>query len=448
MKIFISHSKKDNDLYSMVANMLIKHGYNVIDSVSIGMGEKWIDKVKQELNSSDCLIALITENYLNSSWNSTELGYAVLNMKIHVLPVLLNNVFMPNVLMGYKYVKIDTTDDIVPKILKEIEKLNLSVSKDNIPEKEKKIVELSEQSDTNKKISLLHNALINNQLTLVCGAGVSKDSRILLWDELICSIITDVYFDKTKNSEFIKELLKSLPNSNIVLGKYLKLIIKDDFEDMLRKHLYQNIMKNDTSPYKTDMMNAISKLARPDRLGRRLESIITFNFDDIIEKALLINDIDNCAIWDEKQEPMVHELPIYHVHGYLPQNEPSKHYKQDQPVDNSNLVFSEETYHSQFINPYSWSNMIQSSAYLSKVCLFVGLSLSDPNLRRLLDISWRQNHKRKHYIIKCKPKKDDVSEVTTWLFEQDANTLGLNVIWCSDFSEIPQILRKIVEPDV
>ncbi|MDE5770320.1 MAG: toll/interleukin-1 receptor domain-containing protein, partial [Ruminococcus sp.] len=102
MKIFVSHSKKDNDLYSMVANMLVKHGYIVIDSVSIGIGEKWIDKVKQELNSSDCLIALITENYLNSSWNSTELGYAVLNMKIHVLPVLLNNIFMPNVLMGYK----------------------------------------------------------------------------------------------------------------------------------------------------------------------------------------------------------------------------------------------------------------------------------------------------------------------------------------------------------
>lgn len=444
MKIFISHSQKDNDLYVMIADVLIKHGYNIINSVSIDRGEKWIDTFKQELNSSDCLIALITENYLNSSWNNTELGYAVLNMKIHVIPILLNDIFVPNVLMGHRHIKIDITNDIVQIVLKEIEKLNPSISKENIPKK--KIIELSEPSDTNKKISSLHDALINNQLTLVCGAGVSKDSKIPLWDALIGSIITDVFFDEDKDSKFIKELIKSLPKSNIILGKYLKLII-NDFEEMLRKHLYQNIIKNDTSPYKTDMMNAISKLAYPGRSGWRLDSIITFNFDDIIERALLINDIDNCAIWNEKQEIKINKLPIYHVHGYLPQNKQDKCNEKDKSVDDSDLIFSEETYHSQFMNPYSWSNMIQSSAYLSKVCLFVGLSLSDPNLRRLLDISCRQSHRRKHYIIKCKPKKNDVSEVTTWLFEQDANTLGLNVIWCSDFSEIPQIIRKIVEPD-
>ena len=108
------------------------------------------------------------------------------------------------------------------------------------------------------------------------------------------------------------------------------------------------------------------------------------------------------------------------------------------------MVFSEEAYHSQFIDPYSWSNLIQLNTFSTNICLFVGLSLSDPNLRRLLDISWRRNQRCKHYIIMRKtPQKSRTDEIATMLFEQDANSLGLNVIWCSDFSEIPSILSSI-----
>ena len=74
-------------------------------------------------------------------------------------------------------------------------------------------------------------------------------------------------------------------------------------------------------------------------------------------------------------------MPIYHVHGFLPKSG---------EVDDAILVFSEQSYHSQFIDPYSWSNIIQLTTYLSNICLFIGLSLSDPNLRRLLDISYRK----------------------------------------------------------
>lgn len=46
--------------------------------------------------------------------------------------------------------------------------------------------------------------------------------------------------------------------------------------------------------------------------------------------------------------------------------------------------------------------------------------------------------------MKKPPQKNKADEITTMLFEQDANSLGLNVIWCSDFSEIPNILYGIV----
>jgi hypothetical protein len=51
-----------------------------------------------------------------------------------------------------------------------------------------------------------------------------------------------------------------------------------------------------------------------------------------------------------------------------------------------------------------------------------------------------------HYIIKKEPSGGDDStlrKVAKLLEEQDANTLGLNVIWVTDFSEIPDILRRV-----
>lgn len=69
---------------------------------------------------------------------------------------------------------------------------------------------------------------------------------------------------------------------------------------------------------------------------------------------------------------------------------------------------------------------------------------SDPNSRRLLDISWRKNQKRKHYIITRKPEKSDkIGEIISMLFEQDANFWGLNVIWCNDYSQISELIMKI-----
>lgn len=235
----------------------------------------------------------------------------------------------------------------------------------------------------------------------------------------------------------------------MILGKYLKLILKNDFEKTVKKYLYTNynqerdlenaIITIGQVPInyalETDMLKAIVELARPKRNGKRLNSIITFNFDDLIENALLQHKVECCSIWKEGQMHGIDELPIYHVHGFLPN-------KKD--IVEPNLVFSEEAYHSQFIDPYSWANLIQLNTFFSNICLFVGISLSDPNLRRLLDISWRKNKRCKHYIImKKSEQKSKAGEITTMLFEQDANSLGLNVIWCSDFSDIPNILSSI-----
>ena len=445
MNIFISHSNKDEDSYIELANSLREQGHTVFNAADINVGENWVEKIKKALNESDILIAIITDNFLDSSWAQAELSSAIFGANsMRILPVVVGDVFVPSLLARFQYRKVKAKEEITAAVLSDVAQLD-NVENNHTLFQKREIV-CREENNIEEKTDLLKKALIDNQLTLVCGAGVSRDSAIPTWNELLVNILNEVYSNgrdlDTENKVTAESLLSLMPQSNLILGKYLKIILKDDFNKTVQKHLY--LYYNQFYEYEpinpnleTNMMKAIVELSRPKRRGKRLESIITFNFDDLIEGALSMHNIEHASIWKEGQTYGIDALPIFHVHGFLPNRG---------DIKEPNLVFSEESYHSQFIDPYSWSNLIQLNTFSANICLFVGLSLSDPNLRRLLDISWRRNQRCKHYIIMKKSSpKSRTAEISTMLFEQDANSLGLNVIWCSDFSEIPDILLKIAK---
>jgi hypothetical protein len=143
------------------------------------------------------------------------------------------------------------------------------------------------------------------------------------------------------------------------------------------------------------------------------------------------------------------ELPIFHVHGFLP--------SKGKLPDNADIVFSEDAYHTQFIDPFSWSNLVQLNYLNTSTCLFLGISLTDPNMRRLIDVSKRKSGKDEinHYIIKRRYKIEDLTidptkktgnslvKIIENIEEQDAKNLGINIIWISEFSEIPNIIKQI-----
>lgn len=434
MNIFISCSSLDYEIYINLANVLRIQGHSVTSSIDINMETPIIEKVKNAIYESNIFIAVITESFLHSPWAQAELSSIVFgNTNIRLLAIVVGDIIPPSFLYQFQFRKVKFKKDVISIVLKEFSNLNNecfdSLSLLSNPSAQK--------NNLDEKIKLLKKALINNQLTLVCGAGISIDSCIPTWNELLVNIINDTYSNESNpNKVSAKSLLSLMPQSNLILWKYLKLILRDDFNKTVQKHLYLNY-NHKKNIKESNIIKSIVELSRPKRNRKQLESIITFNFDDLIERALSTHNIEYTSIWKEGQACEVDTLPIFHVHGFLPN---------EKDIDEHNLVFSEDSYHSQFIDPYSWSNLIQLNTFFTNVCLFIGLSLSDPNLRRLLDISWRRNHKCKHYIIVKKTlSQNKADEIVTMLFEQDANSLGLNVIWCSDFSEIPSILLKILE---
>lgn len=437
MNVFISYSHRDKKYADLIANKLKSAKHKVwIDTWKLRGGDNLIEKINDGLKETDVLIVLVSANSLNSEWVSQEISAVafsdISNKKRRIIPVLVEKVpAIPNYLS--KYVWVDLTSDFDLGLQSLVQALEVTPSI-----KEPSTTKSVSEDDA---VKVLSAALRNGRLTLVCGAGISIEAGIPSWNDLLLNLL-ETMMNKISTNESISlrganpdEFQKRYSPSALIVGKYLKQNLGTDFLPNLRDALYAS------NPLSCNQINAIVELARPQRDGKHLDSIITFNFDDLIEENLKNNNIRNKTIYSEGVRISPNELPVYHVHGYLP--------RKGKISKDMDVVFSEDAYHSQFIEPFSWSNLVQLNALSQSTCLFIGLSLTDPNLRRLLDVAARKDPSRalNHYIIKKVPnysnKNDTLDELARFLEEQDANGLGLNVLWVNDFSEIAPLLLRI-----
>ncbi|CAB1222800.1 SIR2 family protein [Acinetobacter bouvetii] len=220
----------------------------------------------------------------------------------------------------------------------------------------------------------------------------------------------------------------------------------------LQKCLYKKKSK------KSPLITAIGKLCIPTRVGAKINSIVTYNFDNLIEMHLDRLDLKYKSIFLDNVKYQNEELPIYHVHGFIPQNinlSKSKEHYQDM-----DLIFSESGYHRMYSNPYHWSNLIQLSTLKEHTCIMIGLSLDDPNLRRLLEIAQTGTNIAKHYAFLRRINIEEFAEenksthsisLQSSFLERHHNLqelmfseLGINVIWFEEFEELPKLLNQLL----
>lgn len=135
------------------------------------------------------------------------------------------------------------------------------------------------------------------------------------------------------------------------------------------------------------------------------------------------------------------EFPVYHVHGLIPQK--------DQGIVSS-LILSEREYHEVYREAFNWSNIEQLHALDRNTCFFIGMSMTDPNLRRLLDISCTGSDKESRHFAFLKredlfkPEEVEKNESHFNTIESQLNELGVQVIWYKNHNEVPKMLRKII----
>lgn len=142
------------------------------------------------------------------------------------------------------------------------------------------------------------------------------------------------------------------------------------------------------------------------------------------------------------------DLPIYHVHGLISRD----------PHGVSNFpVLSEREYHLLYANDFHWSNVEILRSLIRNTCFLVGLSMLDPNLRRLLEIArFDDNGDARHFVFMRKEPLDcnnpdvDKDRIHWSTMERNYYELGLNIIWYDydpnnpgDFTDLANKLTTI-----
>jgi hypothetical protein len=240
------------------------------------------------------------------------------------------------------------------------------------------------------------------------------------------------------------------------------------FEEAVRNAIYEDLIDGTES----ELFKEIRQLCIGSRPNSAIDSIITYNYDNILETYLSRSEINipHKIIDSAEIKHNENEIPIYHVHGFLPPNEELEKDKK--------IILSEEMYHEQYKDVYNWGNFTQITKFKDFTCLFIGVSFVDPDLRRLLDIAnlLNRNSNIEHYIIRekydLKQTKDklreilstdtdlynekldsqfELDELTSELIkimqkfqETDALSFNVSTIWVNNYtSDIPEILKNI-----
>ena len=348
-----------------------------------------------------------------------------------------------------------------------ISNINFEILSKNLPSTRK-----STAKTAIKNLKLAFNDL---NLNLVLGAGISSTYGLPTWDNLLQRLLLKTIEQEPDKATVLSKFFTKLFNpSPLIAGRFLQESLLDGkidnkFEKEVRNALYETF--NESSESK--IMDEIIKICVAPGNSPNLDGIITYNYDDIIESKLIEKNIDVPfqTVYGQGMNPDNKSLAIYHVHGYLPQKG---------PINSHNAItLGEFVYHEQYSNIYSWNNIVQINKFRDKTCLFIGTSLSDPNIRRLLDIANSQKTNKKfHYILKKRSDKNwvrqkldkilednpeifnekvkaklDFDETVNFLIEmynrfeeKDSESLGVKTVWIDDYDkDISEILSKIRE---
>ena len=217
------------------------------------------------------------------------------------------------------------------------------------------------KKERDRRIKKLNKTYLKDDLVLFLGAGISKEAGIPDWNSLISDLLVTMIKEKvTSNKIYINsdeqiEIINSMKQfrhySPLLQVEYIKTGLGNLFEKELSRIIYDGF--DGITKGTSLLLKALARLCSPRRNRIGVRSVITYNFDDLLENHLKEYNIQYKSIYKETDCSTVDELPIYHVHGFLPRN-PEK-YNQ---LSESLLVFSEEGYHTLYNEPYSWQNIV------------------------------------------------------------------------------------------
>lgn len=326
--------------------------------------------------------------------------------------------------------------------------------------------ELRKELDGVSVFDALVDAYLKDGVSLVLGAGVSASCGAPSWTELLLRLHASAAKHRTVDLSGISGVYaESVATDGPLISARLAAVGVNDstsaFRDSLRKEIYGSL-----AAVRGALVQELARLALVSEGRMGVKAVLTYNYDTLLE-----DEFDSLGRQyrrlDRNDRGGQHGIEVRHVHGFLGRTE----------IDGEWIVLTERAYHAEYGSPFSWSNIVQLNAFRESSCVFVGLSMTDPNLRRLLEAA-RQTATPKHYCFlrktsaaalqnnldaewttrgraKGRPKEEDKQRLAV-RFQiaaamADANRgaalreLGVETIWYDDHDKLPLLIKSVRE---
>lgn len=301
---------------------------------------------------------------------------------------------------------------------------------------------------------------------LALGAGVSVRSRLPNWHDLV-QRLASVYLDKGDHKLF--EDLKTHGFSLPVIASLLEEHSSDrsEFIKRVREMLYRDlpyfpegITKSNRRKFVQDIQDTnptLHSIARLCAIARengrtygpnqRIQAIVTFNLDALLQAYVyaryekrLLRTIERPSASRNPEK-----INIYHMHGYLRFDPKAGDLAKEAP---DAAVITEQNYFDFFNEPTSLFNYTFLYLLREFSCLFIGLSMQDDNIRRLLHYSKMERLRAfqsegmttvsrekliRHFAVLKRSGKVHVDKA----IEDTLDPLGTRALWVDDYPEIP-----------
>lgn len=311
-------------------------------------------------------------------------------------------------------------------------------------------------------------------LVLVLGAGVSVGCGLPPWPDLLQRVLTDDLADDIDVRDLQAHGL-SLPAIASLIEE--RMPDRKTFVERMRAALYrefpfypEGIGKSNRRGYVRHIretnptLQSIAALCALRDPGRRtyspnprIHALVTFNLDALLQAYVyaryekrLLRTVERPSAWS-----IPGKISIFHMHGYLRFDQSRGDPTKEAP---DAAVLTEQDYFDFFNQPTSLFNYTFLYLLREYPCCFIGLSMQDDNIRRLLHYSRLEQYQAlrsegvddsaklqrklvRHFAILHRTGQPAIDRAV----EQSLRPLGVNILWVTDFAAIPAQLGQLYE---
>jgi SIR2-like protein len=274
----------------------------------------------------------------------------------------------------------------------------------------------------------------SGEITMFVGAGVSMEAELPSWNELVRKLLI-----RARSGEGDEKAIETwcdtvLQEGPLAAAAVAESLYSDDgaFRRALRDAVYAR-------PSHTYVPGALAGQIAwlKERMGSRL-TILTVNYDGLLEAALAQRALQPVSYVRARPEPEG-KAAVWHLHGRLIRPASGKGW-----LSEGNLVLSEGSYVRS--TGSTFPQELVADRLKGSLCVFVGLSMTDPNFIRWLYKSAGEAGGPR-FVMFVRQASPVADRRVRRLLEDSATArwkrYNVTPVWANYYGEIAQIVHEI-----